>query len=251
MISITRISLLSARTCVYLSACMCVSMSRRRVAWHRPVFPRRGTDSVCSSESAAECLAGAGDSTPTAGPSSPTRRPTFSVCSWPDLLQMMTTTVSVNSSPQDRQDLQRRQRPTAGEVWAGTARPECGSAAAWPACREDRASESDDAAPLAWKEVDAELTTESSLTASDIHTYNHNRFTAPFPGPPGRAGARRELLDFMVQGKINRGRHTDHPAGRQSIRTNQCPPPPSPPYFLQAGCPSCRPANSVKAMKAT
>jgi len=32
----------------------------------------------------------------------------------------------------------------------------------------------------------------------------------------------------MVQGKINRGRHTDHPAGRHSIRTNQCPPPPSP-----------------------
>ena len=49
------------------------------------------------------------------------------------------------------------------------------------------------------------------------------------PGPPGWAGARRELLDFMVQGKINRGRHTDHPAGRYSIRTNmQCPPPPSP-----------------------
>ena len=35
----------------------------------------------------------------------------------------------------------------------------------------------------------------------------------------------------MVQGKINRDRHNDHPAGRHSIRTNQCPPPPSPPYF--------------------
>ena len=58
-------------------------------------------------------------------------------------------------------------------------------------------------------------------------TIHHNRFTALFPRPPGWAGARRELLDFMVQGKINRGRHTDHPAGRHSIRTNQCPPPPS------------------------
>jgi len=47
---------------------------------------------------------------------------------------------------------------------------------------------------------------------------------------------------FMVQGKTNRGRHTDHPAGRHSIRTNQCSPPPSP-HFLQAGCPSCRPPN--------
>jgi len=34
-------------------------------------------------------------------------------------------------------------------------------------------------------------------------------FYGPFPGPPGWASARSELLDFMVQGKINRGRHTD------------------------------------------
>jgi len=32
----------------------------------------------------------------------------------------------------------------------------------------------------------------------------------------------------MVQGKINRGSHIDHPAGRNSIQTKQCPPPPSP-----------------------
>jgi len=38
-------------------------------------------------------------------------------------------------------------------------------------------------------------------------------FYGPFPGPPGWTGARRELLDFMVQGKINRGKHTDHPLG--------------------------------------
>ena len=61
--------------------------------------------------------------------------------------------------------------------------------------------------------------------------HNLNRFTACFPGPPGWAGARRELLDFMVQGEINRGRHTDHPAGCNSMRTNQCPPPPSPIFF--------------------
>jgi len=36
----------------------------------------------------------------------------------------------------------------------------------------------------------------------------------------------------MVQGKINRGRHTDHPAGRHAIQTNQCPPPPSSPYII-------------------
>jgi len=33
--------------------------------------------------------------------------------------------------------------------------------------------------------------------------HHHNHFMVLFPGPPGWAGARRELLDFMVQGKIN------------------------------------------------
>jgi len=46
-------------------------------------------------------------------------------------------------------------------------------------------------------------------------------------------GARRELLDFLVQKKINRDRHTDHPAGRHSIRTNQCPPPSSRTVFYR------------------
>jgi len=84
---------------------------------------------------------------------------------------------------------------------------------------------------------------------SDIHHYHHNHFTALFMVPPRWAGASTELLDFMVQGKINRGRHTGHPAG--------CPPSGltsgahlhHPPIFLQAGCPSCRPTNSVKAVK--
>jgi len=73
-------------------------------------------------------------------------------------------------------------------------------------------------------------------------------FYGPFSRPPGWAGARRGLLDIMVQGKISRGRHIDHPAGRHSIRTKQCPPPPLP-HILQIGCPSCRPTNSVKALK--
>jgi len=60
---------------------------------------------------------------------------------------------------------------------------------------------------------------------------HHNRFTALFPGPLWWASARRGLLDFMVQGEINRGRHTDHPAGRHSIWTNQCLSPLSPHIF--------------------
>ena len=52
---------------------------------------------------------------------------------------------------------------------------------------------------------------------------HHNRFR-PFLDPPEWAGAIRELLDFMLQGKIIRARHTDHLPGRYSIRTKQCPP---------------------------
>ena len=47
---------------------------------------------------------------------------------------------------------------------------------------------------------------------------HHNHFMALFPGPHEWASARRELLDFMVQGKINRDRHTDRLARRHSIR---------------------------------
>jgi len=73
--------------------------------------------------------------------------------------------------------------------------------------------------------------------------HNHTRFTALFPGPPGWAGARK-LLDFMVQGKINRGRHTLHPAGHHSIWTNLCPPP-SPPFFYRPDAlPAAKPTVS-------
>jgi len=76
---------------------------------------------------------------------------------------------------------------------------------------------------------------------------NHKRFTALFPGPPGWAGARRELLDFMVQGKNSRGRFTDHPAGCHSRLTSAHLH--HPPIFLETGCPSCCPTNSVKALR--
>jgi len=79
-------------------------------------------------------------------------------------------------------------------------------------------------------------------------TTHHNRFTAIFPGPPGLAGARGELVDFMVQGKINR-QTTDRLAVHHSILLSSAHL--HHPCFLQAGCPSCHPTNSVKALKAT
>jgi len=72
-----------------------------------------------------------------------------------------------------------------------------------------------------------------SVWMRNIPHHHHNHFMALFLGPPRWAGARRELLDPMVQRKINRGRHTDHLAGRHSIGTNQCPPPPSSHIFYR------------------
>jgi len=83
--------------------------------------------------------------------------------------------------------------------------------------------------PLDTKQVISEMLFPANLLASTTTPHHNCFFTALFPGPPpGWAGARRELLDFMAQGKINRGRHTDNLAGLHSIRTNHCPPPPSP-----------------------
>jgi len=96
--------------------------------------------------------------------------------------------------------------------------------------------------------------TPSSPTVSNCRSLflipQHTQpFYGPFPGPPGWASARRELLDFMVQGKINRGRHTVRqgttPSRLTSTHLHH------PPYFVQAGCPSCRPTNSIRALKAT
>jgi len=81
-------------------------------------------------------------------------------------------------------------------------------------------------------------TTSNVYTTTVLQTF--------FPGSPRWAGARRELLDFMVQGNLNRGRHTDHPAGRHSIQTNQCPPPPSPHIFYR---PDVFPAAQPTALK--
>jgi len=47
-----------------------------------------------------------------------------------------------------------------------------------------------------------------------------------------------------VHGKINRGRHTDHPAGRHSILTNQCPPQPSPIFYRLDALPATQPTVS-------
>ena len=81
-----------------------------------------------------------------------------------------------------------------------------------------------------WTWIHHEMNTSSSETAKP--TPHHNRFMALFWDHLGEP-VPEQLLDFMVQRKINRGRHTNHLAGGHSIRTNQCPPPPSPHFFTE------------------
>jgi len=70
-----------------------------------------------------------------------------------------------------------------------------------------------------------------------IHHHHHNHSTALFPGPTGRAGATRKFLpDFIVLGRITRGRHTDNPGGHHSIRANQQSTSINPPHPFYAGC---------------
>jgi len=91
------------------------------------------------------------------------------------------------------------------------------------------------------------LSTQSTALVPPHH--NHNRFTALFRDHPGELVPEENFWTLWCKGRLTEA-DTDHPAGCHSIWTNQCPPPPSP-YFLQAGCPSCCPTNSVKALKAT
>jgi len=64
----------------------------------------------------------------------------------------------------------------------------------------------------------------------------------------GEPAPKQNFLTSWYKGRLTEA-DTDHPTGRHSIQTSQCPPPPSP-HFLQARCPFCHPTNSVKALKA-
>jgi len=76
------------------------------------------------------------------------------------------------------------------------------------------------------------------LTGPHIFLVDHNHTTTIlrlfFRDHPGELVPEETFWTFMVQGKINRGRHTDRPAWRHSMRSNHCPPPPSPHIFYRS-----------------
>jgi len=93
----------------------------------------------------------------------------------------------------------------------------------------------------------------TGLTAQlALYTHTHTRLTALFPGLPGvsRYQEGKTNLDFT---KARDSEWQWHQLGRMQVCTsllthNHASTPPL--SFLQAGCPSCRPTNSVKALKA-
>jgi len=85
------------------------------------------------------------------------------------------------------------------------------------------------------------------------HTHTHTRLTALCPGIPGWAGTRKvKPIWILLKQQTVSGRQW-HPLGDMQVCTslqtdNHASTPPL--SFLQAGCPSCRPTNSVRALMA-
>jgi len=87
---------------------------------------------------------------------------------------------------------------------------------------------------------------------SSKHTHTHTHLTALFPGLPRWAGTRKVKPIWILPKQetvrssgISWAKCKSAPRSRQTTM-----PAPHHSVFLQARCPSCRPTNSVKALKA-
>ena len=84
------------------------------------------------------------------------------------------------------------------------------------------------------------------------HTHTHTRSTAHCPGLPGWAGTRKvKPIWILLKQETVSGSGISWAVCKSAPRCRQITTPaPHHSVFLQAGCPSCRPTNSVKALKA-
>ena len=85
------------------------------------------------------------------------------------------------------------------------------------------------------------------------HTHTHTRLTAPFPGLPGSASTRKvKPIWILLKQETASSSGISWAICKSASRSRQITMPvPQHSSFLQAGCPSCRPTNSVKALKAS
>jgi len=92
------------------------------------------------------------------------------------------------------------------------------------------------------------------LLTTDITTVLPEPFYGPFSGTTRVSWCqKRNFWTLWCKGRLIEANTPTIRLGATPSRLTsvQCPPSPSSPCFLQAGCPSCRPTNSVKALKAT
>ena len=80
------------------------------------------------------------------------------------------------------------------------------------------------------------------------HHHHHNRFTAPFLDHPGEPVPEENFWTLWCKERLTEAdtltiRLGATPSGLTSAHLDH-------PIFLQVGCPSCHPTNSVKALKA-
>jgi len=94
-------------------------------------------------------------------------------------------------------------------------------------------------------------TMEKKLQNQDMMLPHHNSLQ-PFSGTI-RVSWRHKRTSglYDASGKINRGRHADHPVGRHSIQINQCPPPPSPIFYRTGALPAAQPTVSNRCYDVT
>jgi len=83
------------------------------------------------------------------------------------------------------------------------------------------------------------------------HTHIHTRLTAFFPGLPGKAGTRKvKPIWILLKQETVSGSGISWAICKYARRSRRITTPAPTTQFLQTGCPSCRPTNSVKALKA-
>jgi len=94
--------------------------------------------------------------------------------------------------------------------------------------------------------------TQMDLAAGPWHTHTHTRLMALCPGLPGWAGTRmvKPIWILLKQETVSGSGISWAICKSASCSRQITTPVPNHSIFLQAGCPSCHPTNSVKALKA-
>jgi len=97
-----------------------------------------------------------------------------------------------------------------------------------------------------------QLCVQSSYTHARMRARTHTRLTALFPGLPRWASTRKvkRILILLKQETVS-GSGISWAICKSTSRSRQITTlAPHQSAFLRAGCPSCRPTNSIKALKA-